>query len=151
MALTCEIESFRVEGVFLTQFPSLSSFLFPESENRMEYTTFPIFSIPTSIRRRLPRLSFSRVVSKVTLNGDLRRGLASFPEPQICHNQIAESGLGPGSDPDVQPSISSNDGDFDSERRRPSPDEEMGSTRYEVESGLQWNRVIPGESNISLY
>jgi len=110
----------------------------------MDYPKFPIFPIPASIRRRLPRLYLSRAVFKADITGDPRRGLASTSEPQLCHNRFSEP-VGP----EVQrPLTASDDLDFDSgSRGSESPAEEMGSpTKYEAESGLRWNRVVPGES-----
>jgi hypothetical protein len=109
----------------------------------MDYPGFTIIPIPASIRRRLPRLYSSRAASKADVTGDPRRGLASTSEPQLCHSRFPEP-VGP----EVRrPSTASDDLDFDSgSRGSDSPAEEMGSpTKYEAESGLRWNRVVPGE------
>jgi hypothetical protein len=115
----------------------------------MEYSGFPLFpAIPASIRRRLPRLySSHRAPIGTESSGDPRRGLASLSEPHLlCHGQFPERVV-----PEVRPSTASDDQDssFDSGSRSPDspPAEEMGSpTKYEAESGLRWNRVVPGES-----
>ncbi|KAJ5382334.1 hypothetical protein N7517_000245 [Penicillium concentricum] len=109
----------------------------------MEYPGLAIFPIPASIRRRLPRLYSSRAVPKPESNGDQRRGLASLSEPHLlCHDQFSTSVA-----PDLQrPSTASDDLDsFDSGSvRSDSPRECMGSpTKYETDSGLRWNRVVP--------
>jgi hypothetical protein len=113
----------------------------------MDYPGFSIFPIPASIRRRLPRLYLSRAVIKSETTGDPRRGLASTSEPQLCYTKFP---LGP----EVQrPSTASDDQDFDSRSRgSDSTAEEMGSpTKYEAESGLRWNRVVPGEFTQDCY
>ncbi|KAJ5158139.1 uncharacterized protein N7500_007790 [Penicillium coprophilum] len=109
----------------------------------MEYPGLAIFPIPASIRRRLPRLYSSRAVPKAESNGDQRRGLASLSEPHLlCHNQFSTSVA-----TELQrPSTASDDLDsFDSGSvRSDSPREGMGSTtKYESDTGLRWNRVVP--------
>ncbi|CAI7599219.1 unnamed protein product [Penicillium glandicola] len=110
----------------------------------MEYPGLAIFPIPASIRRRLPRLYFSRPISKaVESSGDQRRGLTSSSEPHLlCYSQLSASAV-----PELQrPSTAS--GDLDSvgsgSGGSDSPKEDMGSpSKYETESGLRWNRVVP--------
>lgn len=112
----------------------------------MDYTGFPTFPIPASIRRRLPRLYLSRAGSR-EVTGDPRRGLESSSEPQLCHSQLVEPGV------HARPATASDDLEFDlGSRGSESPPEEMGSpTKYEAESGLRWNRVVPGESTWILH
>ncbi|KAJ5188005.1 hypothetical protein N7491_004327 [Penicillium cf. griseofulvum] len=104
----------------------------------MEYPGLAIFLIPASIRRRLPRLYSSRAES----NGDQRHGLASLSEPQLlCHSELSTSVA-----PEIQrPSTASDDVDlFDSGSVRSDSREGMSSpTKYDTESGLRWNRVVP--------
>ncbi|CAG7918855.1 unnamed protein product [Penicillium olsonii] len=99
----------------------------------MDYS-FPAFPIPASIRRRLPRL-YSAGRKDLP---DLHRGLASASEPQLCNVPIIEGR-------DSRPTTASDDLDFDSgSRGYETPPEEMASpTKYEAESGLRWNRVVP--------
>jgi hypothetical protein len=113
----------------------------------MDYPGFPIFPIPASIRRRLPRLSLSRAASQAEVTGDPRRGLASTSEPELCLNRFPEP-VGP----EVQRPSTADDLNFDSgSRGSDSSAEEMGSpTKYEAESGLRWNRVVPGEFGVVL-
>ncbi|CAG7972045.1 unnamed protein product [Penicillium salamii] len=112
----------------------------------MDYSGFPTFPIPASIRRRLPRLYLSRAGAK-DMAGDPRRGLASSSEPQLCNIQLVEPTL------DSRPTTASDDLDFDAgSRGSETPAEEMGSpTKYEAESGLRWNRVVPGEFMLAWY
>jgi hypothetical protein len=112
----------------------------------MEYSGLAIFPIPASIRRRLPRLYSSRAVPKTESSGDQHRGLASASEPHLlCHSQFSASLT-----PELQrPSTASDDLDsFDSGSvGSDSLREDIGSpAKYETESGLRWNRVVPGES-----
>jgi hypothetical protein len=112
----------------------------------MEYSGLAIFPIPASIRRRLPRLYSSRAVPKTAEStGDQRRGLASSSEPHLlCHSQFSASVT-----PELQrPSTASDDLDsFDSGSvGSDSLREDISPAKYETESGLRWNRVVPGES-----
>ncbi|CAG8200296.1 unnamed protein product [Penicillium nalgiovense] len=109
----------------------------------MEYSGLAIFPIPASIRRRLPRLYSSRAVPKTTEStGDQRRGLASSSEPHLlCHSQFSASVT-----PELQrPSTASDDLDsFDSGSvGSDSLREDISPAKYETESGLRWNRVVP--------
>ncbi|KAJ5970290.1 uncharacterized protein N7479_000208 [Penicillium vulpinum] len=110
----------------------------------MEYSGFAIFPIPASIRRRLPRLYSSRALPKATeSSGDQRHGLTSSSEPHLLyHSQFSTSVT-----PELQrPSTASDDSvSFDSGSwGSGSPQEDMGSpTKYETETGLRWNRVVP--------
>lgn len=111
----------------------------------MEYPGFAIFPIPASIRRRLPRLySSHRPVSQgAESSKDPRNGLTSSSDSNLsCHSQLSPVSV------DVQrPSTASEDSDFDSGSwRSDSPEEIKPPTKYETESGLRWNRVVPGES-----
>ncbi|CAG8909789.1 unnamed protein product [Penicillium egyptiacum] len=110
----------------------------------MEYSGLAIFPIPASIRRRLPRLYSSRAVPKATeSSGDQRRGLSSSSEPHLlCHSQFSASVA-----PELQrPSTASDDldsfdsGSVGSDSLR---DDIASPTKYETESGLRWNRVVP--------
>ncbi|KAJ5757582.1 uncharacterized protein N7511_006276 [Penicillium nucicola] len=107
----------------------------------MDYSGFPLFpAIPASIRRRLPRLySSHRAPIGAESSGDPRRGLASLSEPHLlCHSQSTDRMV-----PEVRPSSAGDD--MGSPESHSPPAEEMGSpTKYEAESGLRWNRVVPG-------
>ncbi|KGO74038.1 hypothetical protein PITC_097240 [Penicillium italicum] len=110
----------------------------------MEYSGLAIFSIPASIRCRLPGLHSSRVVSKDTdASGDQRHGVTSSSEPHLlCDSHLSASKV-----PEPQgPSTAS--GDLDSFESgsvgSDTPREDMESTtKYETTSGLRWNRVVP--------
>ncbi|KAJ5359233.1 uncharacterized protein N7496_011646 [Penicillium cataractarum] len=111
----------------------------------MEYSRIPILPIPALIRRRLSRLySSHRAVTDNKPSGALRSELTTSSEPYLPFNgQLLERAV-----MEVQrPSTASDDlRSFDSGSRESNspPVEEVDSpTKYETESGLRWNRVVP--------
>ncbi|KAJ5551875.1 hypothetical protein N7461_006573, partial [Penicillium sp. DV-2018c] len=109
----------------------------------MENSEFSILPLPASIRRRLPRLySFHRAETNATeTSRNPQDGSATLSESQLlCHTQNSAV------IPEAQrPSTASDDLDFDSSSgRSDSSREEIRSpAKYETESGLRWNRVVP--------
>ncbi|KAJ5614688.1 hypothetical protein N7528_008342 [Penicillium herquei] len=112
----------------------------------MEYSRLSLLPIPATIRRRLPRLySTHRPVSDNDSSGveTLRHGLTSLSEPQLCHRQFPELGIietqRPSTASDSLDSFESGSVGTES----PPTEEGMSPAKYETESGLRWNRVIP--------
>lgn len=110
----------------------------------MDYSRFSILPIPATIRRRLPRLYSHRAISDLDSSGVVRHGLASSSDPQLSH-QFSELGM-----VDPQRPSTANDSldslDCSSAGSNSPPGEEgILPTKYETESGLRWNRVVPGE------
>ncbi|KAJ5925943.1 hypothetical protein N7454_007453 [Penicillium verhagenii] len=111
----------------------------------MEYTRLSILPpITATIRRRLPRLySSHRAGADNESSGDLQHGLASLSEPQLSfHGQPPELAISelprPSTGSDSLDSFASKSGGSDTP-----PTEEGDPTKYETESGLRWNRVVP--------
>lgn len=118
----------------------------------MEYSRLPMIPIPALLRRRLSRLySSHRAVADNKPSGALRNELATLSEPHLLfQSQLLERA---GAEA-PRPSTASDDlGSLDSgsmESNSP-PVEEVGSpTKYETESGLRWNRVVPGKIDCTL-
>lgn len=118
----------------------------------MEYSRIPILPIPALIRRRLSRLySSHRAIADSKPSGALRNELTTSSEPHLPFNgHLLERAV-----MEVQrPSTASDDlSSFDSGSRESNspPVEEVDSpTKYETESGLRWNRVVPGENVIRI-
>ncbi|KAJ6111092.1 hypothetical protein N7486_003327 [Penicillium sp. IBT 16267x] len=112
----------------------------------MEYTRYSILSpITATIRRRLPRLySPHRADAENQSSGDLQHGLASLSEPQLSfHGQSPELALSeaqrPSTGSDSLDSFASRSGGADT----PPSEEGISPAKYETESGLRWNRVVP--------
>ncbi|KAJ5711955.1 hypothetical protein N7488_006111 [Penicillium malachiteum] len=112
----------------------------------MEYSRLSLLPIPATIRRRLPRLySTQRPVSDNDSSGveRLRHGLTSLSEPQLCHRQFPELVIietqRPSTASDSLDSFESGSVGTES----PPTEEGMSPAKYETESGLRWNRVIP--------
>ncbi|KAJ5167374.1 uncharacterized protein N7482_006155 [Penicillium canariense] len=111
----------------------------------MEYSRLPILPIPALIRRRLPRLySSRRAISDNEPSGVLHHGLASSSEPHLPFNSQP---LERAATEAQRPSTAGNDldsSDSGSGGSNSPPVEEVGCpTKYETESGLRWNRVVP--------
>lgn len=114
----------------------------------MEYSRLPLLSIPGLLRRRLSRLySFHRAVADKKPSGAWasRNELTMSSEPHLpFHDQLVERAAAEAQRP---PTGSDDLGSLDSASRESSspPVEEVGSLiKYETESGLRWNRVVPG-------
>jgi hypothetical protein len=108
-------------------------------------------SIPASIRRRLLRLYPSHRAGPDTeeiTSEALRHALASSSEPylpycsQISGNLATETQRPPTASDDLD---SLNSGSGSSGPSSPPTEESGHPTKYETESGLRWNRVVPGE------
>lgn len=112
----------------------------------MEYSRLPLLPIPGLLRRRLSRLySLHRAVADNKPSPASRNELTISSEPHLpFHDQLVERAAVEAQ----RPSTGSDDlGSLDSGSRESSspPVEEVGSpTKYETESGLRWNRVVPG-------
>ncbi|KAJ5126670.1 hypothetical protein N7448_007449 [Penicillium atrosanguineum] len=104
----------------------------------MEFSRLPLLPIPASIRRRLPRLYPSHRAGADTESGGALRHSSSEPHlPLPGHESLTEIAV------EMRPSTASDDLSFDSSGGS-SPREETGvPTKYETESGLRWNRVVP--------
>ncbi|KAJ5204893.1 uncharacterized protein N7498_005772 [Penicillium cinerascens] len=105
----------------------------------MEFSRLPLLPIPASIRRRLPRLYPShRAGSDGDSGGALRH---SSSEPHLpVHGHPTEISV------EMQrPSTASDDLEFESGSGGSTPPGEETSlpAKYETESGLRWNRVVP--------
>ena len=115
----------------------------------MEYTRLPLLPIPASIRRRLPRLYYShRAIADGQPSGARNRGLTSSSEPHLpCQDQlpeiIAAEAQRPSTASDDLESFDSGSGGSNS----PQTEEAGSPAKYETESGLRWNRVVPGKKS----
>lgn len=114
----------------------------------MEYSRLSILPIPASIRRRLLRLySYHKAVIDDKSSGALYHGISSSSEPLLTF-QAQSSGAIPIET--QRPSTASDDLDSSDSGSRGSDSpriEDAGSpVKYETESGLRWNRVVPGEN-----
>lgn len=107
----------------------------------MEFSRLPLLPIPASIRRRLPHLYPSHRAGADTDAGGVLRHSSSEPHlPLPSHGNLTEIAV------EMRPSTASDDLDFDSSEGSSPRDEETGvPTKYETESGLRWNRVVPGK------
>lgn len=110
----------------------------------MEYSKLPMIPIPASIRRRLPRLyTTHKTVTDPTSSGALCNEMSSSSEPHLVLSQPSKAVEA------QRPSTASDDLDsFDSGSggsNSPQPDRIDTPAKYETESGLRWNRVVPGE------
>lgn len=113
----------------------------------MEYSRLPILPIPALLRRRLSRLySSHRAVADSKPSGALRNELTTSSEPHLpFHAQLLEQAAAEAQRPSTASDVL---GSLDSGSRESSspPVEEVGCpTKYETESGLRWNRVVPGK------
>lgn len=106
----------------------------------MEFSRLPLLPIPASIRRRLPRLYPSHRAGADSESGGTLRHSSSEPHlPLPDHGNFTEIAL------EMRPSTANDDLNFDSSGGS-SPGEDTGvPTKYETESGLRWNRVVPGK------
>ncbi|KAJ5642187.1 hypothetical protein N7490_006187 [Penicillium lividum] len=107
----------------------------------MEYTRFSILPITATIRRRLPRLYSSHRADAEIKSGPDRHGLASLSEPQVFFGgQLTEQSVSAAQRPSTGDSLDS----FASRSGSDTPPlEESSPAKYETESGLRWNRVVP--------
>ncbi|KAJ5764929.1 hypothetical protein N7520_004488 [Penicillium odoratum] len=107
----------------------------------MEYTRFSILPITATIRRRLPRLYSSHRADAENKSGPDRHGLASLSEPQMFfRGQSTEQIVSEVQRPSTGDSLDS----FASRSGSDTPPlEESSPAKYETESGLRWNRVVP--------
>ncbi|KAJ5596908.1 hypothetical protein N7450_003366 [Penicillium hetheringtonii] len=115
----------------------------------MEFSGLSLLPIPASIRRRLLRLVPSHRAGSDTeepQNGRLRYELSSSSEPylsrygQLSGNPAVENQR-PSTASDDLDSLTSGSGSSGSDSP---PLEESGlPVKYETESGLRWNRVVP--------
>ncbi|KAJ6121031.1 hypothetical protein N7523_005311 [Penicillium sp. IBT 18751x] len=107
----------------------------------MEFSRLPLLPIPASIRRRLPRLYPShRAGVEAETGGKLRHSSSEPHLPLPDHGSLTEIAI------ETRPSTASDDLSFDSSGGS-SPREDTGiPTKYETESGLRWNRVVPGKA-----
>ncbi|KAJ5226373.1 hypothetical protein N7468_007598 [Penicillium chermesinum] len=104
----------------------------------MEYSRLPLLPILASIRRRLPRLYSSH--NNDHLSGAISQRLSSSSEPYLPYMGKFEP------TESQRPSTASDDlGSLDSTSGSDTPrtDEEGSLAKYEQESGLRWNRVVP--------
>lgn len=112
----------------------------------MEYSRLPVLPIPASIRRRLPRFSSAQKGSADNRLSEARcYGLSSSSEPHLAFQpQFSETVT-----IETRPTTASEDLDSSDSGSRGSDSPVVGDTgspvQYETESGLRWNRVVPGE------
>jgi len=115
---------------------------------QMEFSRLTLLPIPASIRRRLPRLYPSHKAGADTTSDAALR--LSLSEPHLaCPSHLTEIAV------EVQgPLTASNDLNFESGSGGSGGS--GGSTpregtdlppAYETESGLRWNRIVPGKEN----
>ncbi|KAJ5161942.1 hypothetical protein N7492_007334 [Penicillium capsulatum] len=107
----------------------------------MAYSALLAFPIPASVRRRLPRwyLSSHRTSVGIESGGDLCRGLESSSEPHLSSFTPLERSSGAELH---RPSTASEDS-FDSGSGPNTPSTEPYPAKYETDSGVHWNRVVP--------
>lgn len=110
--------------------------------------------LPASLQRRIPRLCSLRrsIISSQELHSspstrDSHRGLVSASEPQLeCYGSKSEL-MGDPSRPmtaDSQESLASSSSGNPSGISTPEVDRSTAASNYEADSGLRWNRVVPG-------
>ncbi|KAJ5983226.1 hypothetical protein N7481_005325 [Penicillium waksmanii] len=115
----------------------------------MEYSRLPLLPIPASIRRRLLRLYPSHRAGsdpeEITSEA-LRHALASSSEPYLPYGSQLSGNLAteiqrPSTASDDLDSLNSGSGSSGS--NSPQTEESGPPAKYETESGLRWNRVVP--------